>query len=121
MRYIQPLQPAQNVTQKSIATHTAQTKQSFQQVLEEQQSLKVSKHASQRLEQRHIQFDSIEWSKITDKVLEAKQKGVNEPLVVTPKAAMIVSAKNMTVITAMSRTEASEQLFTNIDGTILLS
>ncbi len=120
MRYIQPLQPAQNVTQKSVK-HTAHVQQSFQQVLEEQQSLKVSKHASQRLEQRHIQFDSIEWNKITSKVLEAKQKGVNEPLVVTPKAAMIVSAKNMTVITAMSRTEANEQLFTNIDGTILLS
>lgn len=36
------------------------------------------------------------------------------------QAALIVSAKNGTVITAMERDEAKEQLFTNIDGTIVL-
>ena len=37
------------------------------------------------------------------------------------QAAFIVSAKNATVITAMDRTEAKDQLFTNIDGTIVLT
>jgi len=37
------------------------------------------------------------------------------------QAALIVSAKNSTVITAMDRIEAKDQLFSNIDGTIVLS
>ena len=53
-------------------------------------------------------------------MFEARQKGVNQPLVLMDQAALIVSAKNATVITAMDRTEAKQQLFTNIDGTIVL-
>ena len=119
MRYIQPLQPSTTVQQSPHITYTT-PKQSFSELLE-QQTLKISKHAAQRLEQRHIEFNSSDWQRITDKVLEAKSKGVKEPLVITRDAAMIVSAKNMTVITAMSKQEAVDQLFTNIDGTIILS
>ena len=61
-----------------------------------------------------------EWMRIATKVDEAKKKGVNESLVLTSNAAMIISAKNNTVITAMNRKEATEQIFTNIDGTIIL-
>ena len=56
-----------------------------------------------------------------DKVTEARSKGVNDSLVLMDQAALIVSAKNATVITAMNRTEAKNQLFTNIDGTIVLN
>ena len=41
-------------------------------------------------------------------------------IVLMDQAALIISAKNATVITAMDRTEAKQQLFTNIDGTIVL-
>jgi len=122
LRYIQPIQSANTVKQSpNVATHKITTKQNFQHLLEQQSSLKISKHASQRLDQRNIKIDAVEWQRITDKVLEAKQKGIQEPLVVTPTTTMIVSAKNMTVITAMSRQESENQLFTNIDGTIILS
>lgn len=120
MRYVQPLQPNNTVQQSPSITKTTST-QSFRDILEQQQTLKISKHAAQRLEQRKIAIHSSDWQRITDKVLEAKSKGVQEPLVITPRATMIVSAKNMTVITAMSRQEANDQLFTNIDGTIILS
>ena len=119
MRYIQPLQP-HNV-QQAPTIHQTTPKQRFSELLEQQSELKVSKHAAQRLEQRHIQINANDWQRITDKVLEARTKGVKEPLVITKDATMIVSAKNMTVITAMSKQEASNQLFTNIDGAIILS
>lgn len=82
--------------------------------------IKISKHASDRLHLRDIQISTDEWENISQKVYEAKQKGVNQPLVLLDQAALIVSAKNHTVITAMDRNEAKEQLFTNIDGTIVL-
>ncbi|XJZ28503.1 TIGR02530 family flagellar biosynthesis protein [Bacillota bacterium Lsc_1132] len=82
--------------------------------------LVVSKHAMERLEQRNIQISGDCWAKIEEKVSEAKKMGVNDSLVLIQDAALIVSAKNNTVITALDRGEASSQIFTNINGTIVL-
>ncbi|KYD00012.1 flagellar protein [Heyndrickxia sporothermodurans] len=83
--------------------------------------LTISKHASERLRQRGIQIDSSQWNKIGQRVSEAKNKGINESLVIVKNAALIVSAKNETVITAMNLQEASEQIFTNINGAIIVN
>lgn len=84
-------------------------------------TLKISKHAADRLAERDIHISEAEWAHITDKVNEAKSKGIKDSLVLMEQAALIVSAKNATVITAMDRMEAKDQLFTNIDCTIVLS
>ena len=47
--------------------------------------------------------------------------GIKESLVLLNNAALIVSAKNNTVITAMDREEAIDQIFTNINGTIIMN
>ncbi|PID25574.1 TIGR02530 family flagellar biosynthesis protein [Sporosarcina sp. P7] len=102
----------------------AQSKQSFLEHLQQAtqpEKLKISKHANDRLQERGIQMTDAEWAHISEKVNEAKRKGIRDSLVLTDQAALIVSAKNSTVITAMNRMEAKDQLFTNIDGTILLS
>lgn len=99
-------------------------KQSFLEQLNQAiqpRELKISKHANERLRERNIHISDIEWAHISDKVNEAKVKGIKESLVLMDQAALIVSAKNSTVITAMDRNEAKDQLFTNIDGTIVLS
>lgn len=114
-----PLQPA--VRQAQSTSNIA--KQSFLAHLQEatkQQELKVSKHANDRIVERNIAISEQEWQAVSDKVFEARSKGVNQPLVLMDQAALIISAKNATVITAMDRTEAKQQLFTNIDGTIVL-
>ncbi|MEL4024402.1 TIGR02530 family flagellar biosynthesis protein [Lysinibacillus endophyticus] len=98
-------------------------KQSFAEQLQSASNalqLKISKHANERLLERNITISEQEWQLVTDKVNEARSKGVNQPLVLMDQVALIISAKNSTVITAMERTEAKEQIFTNIDGTIVL-
>jgi flagellar operon protein len=80
----------------------------------------ISKHAKQRLEQRGIQIEENKWQQISEKVIEAKKLGVKESLVLLDEAALIVSVKNQTVITAMDRKEAMSQIFTNINGTIVM-
>jgi flagellar operon protein len=82
--------------------------------------MQISKHAKARMEQRGILITPQEWEKIGEKVNEAKSKGVQESLVLLKGAALIVSARNQTVITAMDRQEANSQIFTNINGTILI-
>lgn len=80
----------------------------------------ISKHAKLRLEQRGIRIEEDRWQQISEKVNEAKKLGVKESLVLLDDAALIVSAKNQTVITAMDRKEAQSQIFTNINGTIVM-
>ncbi|KOP82140.1 TIGR02530 family flagellar biosynthesis protein [Cytobacillus solani] len=92
----------------------------FQHALQTDSKLTVSKHAKERLLQRGIHINEARWNQIEEKVQEAKNKGVKESLVLLKDAALIVSAKNNTVITAMDREEARTQIFTNINGTILL-
>lgn len=116
-----PLQPTVQVPPTNTAS--PKFKQSFVSHLQEATSnreLKISKHANERLTERNIQISEQEWRVVSDKVFEARAKGVNQPLVLMEQAALIVSAKNATVITAMERTETKNQLFTNIDGTIVL-
>ncbi|WP_042223766.1 TIGR02530 family flagellar biosynthesis protein [Oceanobacillus manasiensis] len=114
-----PHQHALNVTapvRKPNSTPTV----SFKDVLTEQTGLKISKHASERLQERNITINEKQWEQIGDKVKEAKSKGITDSLVLTDQAALLVSAKNNTVVTAMNRQEASSRIFTNINGTILL-
>ena len=80
----------------------------------------ISKHAKLRLEQRGIRIEEDKWQQISEKVNEARKLGVKESLVLLDDAALIVSAKNQTVITAMDRKEAISQIFTNINGTIVM-
>ncbi|MER2077056.1 TIGR02530 family flagellar biosynthesis protein [Psychrobacillus psychrotolerans] len=112
------------IRQPITSNQVALPKQSFLHHLHEasvKTELIVSKHANQRLQERNIYISDADWAMVSDKVSEARSKGVNDSLVLMDQAALIVSAKNFTVITAMNRTEATNQLFTNIDGTIVLN
>lgn len=92
----------------------------LQQAIQENNKLILSKHAKERLAQREIHISDGRWEQIEQKVNEAKKLGVKDSLVLLDNAALIVSAKNNTVITAMNRQEALSQIFTNINGTIVL-
>lgn len=104
--------------------HASSQPNQFQQLLQTQlqgtTELKLSKHAKQRMDVRGIEFSTEKWLMIQKKVNEAKQKGVNDSLVITSDAALVVSAKNDTVITVLNREEAQSQIFTNINGTIVI-
>lgn len=119
---IQSLPVKRNHQKPVKSNQLAQTSFSLQlqSAIETNSKLTLSKHAKERLAQRGINIGEDRWSKIEDKVKQAKAKGVNDSLVLLRDAALIVSAKNNTVITAMGRQEATEQIFTNINGTIVL-
>ncbi len=103
-----------------VSEKTGEFQRLFTAHLQQQQELKISKHAKQRMESRGIEITEAKWNIIQEKMLEAKQKGVHDSLVITEDAALVVSAKNATVITVLNREEAQSQIFTNINGTILI-
>ncbi|SDL73974.1 TIGR02530 family flagellar biosynthesis protein [Sediminibacillus halophilus] len=116
---IQSLQHPITLLPKSTKTKTSK-QTNFKDALLNVQSLKVSKHAKQRMNERNIAIDQEQWQKITAKVGEAKQKGITDSLVLTDNAALLISTKNNTVVTAMDRSEAGSRIFTNINGTIVM-
>lgn len=118
--YIHPLQQQQtfNIQKKK---HVQSNNSDFKKLLEQNQGLKVSKHAEKRLAERNITINESDWQHINEKVTEAKQKGVTDSVVITKDATLIVSNKNNTVVTALNNDEAQNKIFTNINGMILLN
>ena len=47
-------------------------------------------------------------------------KGINETLVLLDDMAFIVNTKNKTVVTAMDQNMNEENIFTNIDGAVII-
>ena len=82
--------------------------------------LKFSAHAAQRLHDRKITLDPATMTKVNDAIDKAAAKGVEDTLILTKDAALIVSVKNRTVITAMDRGQMNGNVFTNIDGAVIV-
>ena len=51
---------------------------------------------------------------------KAQEKGIKESLVLVDSLAFIVNIPNKTVVTAMDQTDAQTNVFTNIDGAIIM-
>lgn len=82
--------------------------------------VKFSAHASQRLKDRKITLDQGMMSKVNDALNKAQGKGLEDALILTKDAALIVNVPNRTVVTAMDRMSLAGNVFTNIDGAIVL-
>ncbi len=82
--------------------------------------LKFSKHAENRLKSRNITIDTEQRQKINDAILKAEKKGVKESLILMENLALVVSVENRTVITAVSSDELKDNVFTNIDGAVII-
>jgi len=85
-----------------------------------QDQLKLSGHAKTRLESRNIQLDAEQWNRVVDGVNKAAAKGAKDSLIMVDDAALVVSVKNRTVITAVDQANLKENVFTNIDSAVIV-
>jgi len=101
---------------------------SFEEILQKQQvqetpekeAVKFSKHAANRLSDRKIELTDEQLERLNDGTKKAGQKGIRDSLVLVDQLAFIVNTKSNTVITAMDQTEADENIYTNIDGAVII-
>ena len=105
---------------QAIEKASLQEKQTPAKLDQVSQGLKFSAHATQRLRDRQISFDPEMMSKMNDAINKADAKGVQDTLILTDKAALIVSVPNRTVVTAMDRNNLNGNVFTNIDGAVII-
>ena len=99
---------------------------SFRDILEKanndtaQGSVKFSKHASDRLATRDIRLEKEQIDRLNDGIARAEMKGIKESLMIMDKLAFIVNVPSGTVVTALDPSVSSEQVFTNIDGAVIV-
>ncbi len=84
------------------------------------QPLTFSKHALQRLDSRQIQVSPQLLSQINQAVEKARSKGIQDALILNGQTAFIVNVPSSTVVTTMSGQEMSDNVFTNIDGAVII-
>lgn len=98
------------------------TGQSFASVLDSKatQGVKFSQHAQERLKARNITLTASDLVNLEGAVNSVAQKGGKESLVMVGDAALVVSVKNRTVVTAMDRLQMKGNVFTNIDSAVII-
>jgi len=82
-------------------------------------SIRWSAHASARLAQRGLEFTPQQHARLEMAVDKAAAKGAKDSLVLLDDTALVVSAQNRTVITALGMHQAKENVFTNIDSAVI--
>ena len=82
-------------------------------------SVKFSKHASMRLSDRNISLSTEQSDRLFEGVEKAREKGIQDSLVILDSFAFIVNVPSQTVVTAMDKEESLEKVFTNIDGAVI--
>ena len=87
--------------------------------LEQEAGVKFSAHAMNRLNERGITLENEELGRLSGAVMKADEKNVNDSLIFINDMAFIVSIKNRTVVTAMTGDSIKDNVFTNIDSTVI--
>ena len=109
---------------EAVRSSQPQTGTSFRDVLEQEAQktteLSFSRHAAGRVAERGIEISRTGMERLQEGLRMAREKGLNETLILMDGSAFIVSAQNGTVITAMPSQELNGRVFTNIDGTVIL-
>lgn len=97
---------------------------SFQEILRQKaepgSTLKFSKHAMGRLADRNIELSDNQLQRLEVGTKKAEQKGIRDSLVIVDQLAFIVNVPNQTVVTAMDSTETNDNIFTNINGAVII-
>ena len=92
----------------------------LEQELDKTQDVRFSKHAEQRLETRNIQLTNEQMQEINMAVDKAEKKGIRDSLILMKDMAFIVNIPSRVVVTAMDEQGIKENVFTNIDGAVIL-
>lgn len=119
----QPILPINQNTSEAVKSKVEKTDKTFKELLDElsiTKQIKISKHAQQRIMSRNIKLTSNDFEKINKALNKAMEKGVKDSLILMDKVALVVSVKNRTVITAVDEKNLKENVFTNIDGAVII-
>lgn len=86
----------------------------------DEKTLQFSKHAQERVAQRGIEITDELIQELNAAVTKADAKGAKDVVIFDSMNAFIINVPNKTVVTTMSGSEMRDNVFTNIDGAVML-
>ncbi|ATD54640.1 TIGR02530 family flagellar biosynthesis protein [Clostridium chauvoei] len=105
-----------------ITTKKSGVGNSFKDVLNEkidkEDGYKLSKHAAERL--KLINFNNQDMKAIEKGFEIAENKGCKNSVMLYKDIALIASIENKTIITAVEKERAKDNVFTNVDSVVIL-
>lgn len=125
-RHAQLINQSNSIRKNQTATkqnNVQKPNTSFEQVLnriQDSKEIKFSKHAIERLKERGIDVASLDIEKLEKAFDLADKKGVKDALILLDEKAFVASIKNKTIITATTESGLKDNVFTNIDGAVIL-
>ena len=114
------LQDAKKVNRQSSVSNQTSFRQILEQVSNRNDTVSFSRHANERLSSRNIRLNEEQMLRLNEGVKQAKEQSIQESLVMMDNIAFIVNVKNNTVITAMDQNTNDSNVFTNIDGAVIV-
>lgn len=87
---------------------------------ESSQEVTFSKHAMARVAQRGVEITSADLTRLGEAMGKAEEKGITDSLVLMNDRAFIVNVPNRVVVTVVDGGDTQQNIFTNIDGAVIL-
>jgi len=112
-------QSNKNINQSaSRSNKTNSFKDVLNSVASKEKNITISKHAALRLNEINFTEEDM---KAVEKGFEiAKQKNSKNAVMIYKDTALIASIENKTIITAVNKDRAKDNIFTNIDSVVIL-
>lgn len=82
--------------------------------------LQLSKHATNRMAERGMEMSTELMMTLNEAVAKVRDKGARDAVMIGEEGAFIVNVPNNVVITAITKEELKDNVFTNIDSAILI-
>lgn len=97
---------------------TSSFKDVLNSVVNKEDKINISKHAAQRLNE--INFTDEDMKKVEEGFKIAEEKKSKNSVMIYKDTALIASIENKTIITAVNKERAKDNIFTNIDSVVIL-
>jgi len=109
----------QNINQSATGTNkTSSFKDVLNSLVNKEESFTISKHAALRLNE--INFTEEDMKAVERGFEIAKEKNSKNSVMIYKDTALIASIENKTIITAVNKDRAKDNIFTNIDSVVIL-
>ncbi len=112
-----------NAAKGNTSSGNVQGNNSFQSQLQAElskQGVKISAHAQKRFAERNVELGADEQARLGAGMDRIQAKGADKSLVLMDDLALVVSARNRTVITAVDSTDAKDAVFTGIESAVIV-
>ena len=118
-KQIENIQSNKNTNQSAGTPNKTQSfKDVLNSVVNEKENFTISKHAALRL--KEINFTEEDMKAVEKGFEIAKEKNSKNAVMIYKNTALIASIENKTIITAVNKERAKDNIFTNIDSVVIL-